>query len=95
MRALVKDYYGQQLQGSDDLKTNACCDASPLPTWLKPLLARVHPEVNARYYGRAPAARGVSSTRPRLWLRSRLLQRRSKTTLSRRRLTPCAQRSRF
>lgn len=51
MRVLVKDYYGQQLTGSGDLKTNACCDASPLPTWLKPLLERVHPEVYKRYYG--------------------------------------------
>jgi arsenite methyltransferase len=51
MRALVKDYYGQQLQGSHDLGTNACCEASPAPTWLKPLLARVPPEVSARYYG--------------------------------------------
>ena len=47
----VKDYYGRQLQTSADLKTDACCDASSVPTWLKPLLARIHPEVMARYYG--------------------------------------------
>lgn len=51
MREAVKDYYGQQLQSSKDLKTSACCDAEQLPNWLKPLLARVHPEVSARYYG--------------------------------------------
>jgi len=51
MHDLVKDYYGQQLQTSDDLKTTACCDASQMPVWLKPLLARVHPEVLSRYYG--------------------------------------------
>ena len=48
---LVQDYYGHQLQGTADLKTSACCDASAMPEWLKPLLARVHPEVLSRYYG--------------------------------------------
>ena len=51
MHELVKDYYGRQLQHSDDLKTSACCDASQVPGWLKPLLARIHPEVISRYYG--------------------------------------------
>jgi arsenite methyltransferase len=51
MHELVKDYYGRQLQSSDDLKTSACCDLSQVPEWLKPLLARIHPEVLARYYG--------------------------------------------
>lgn len=51
MHDIVQDYYGKQLQHSDDLKTSACCDASAQPAWLKPLLARVHPEVLARYYG--------------------------------------------
>ncbi len=48
---LVQDYYGRQLQSSSDLKTSACYDVSSLPDWLKPLLARIHPEVLARYYG--------------------------------------------
>lgn len=48
---IVQDYYGRQLQSSADLKTSACCDASQMPEWLKPLLARIHPEVLARYYG--------------------------------------------
>ncbi len=51
MHNLVKDYYGRQLQHSDDLKTSACCDMSQVPGWLKPLLARIHPEVTSRYYG--------------------------------------------
>lgn len=51
MHDLVKDYYGRQLTGSADLKTSACCDASRVPSWLKPLLARIHPEVLGRYYG--------------------------------------------
>lgn len=49
--SLVQDYYGHQLQGTADLKTSACCDASAMPEWLKPLLARIHPEVLSRYYG--------------------------------------------
>ena len=48
---LVQAYYGQELQSSADLKTTACCDADAIPGWLKPLLARVHPEVSSRYYG--------------------------------------------
>lgn len=48
---LVQDYYGQQLQSTADLKTTACCDISAVPEWLKPLLARIHPEVLSRYYG--------------------------------------------
>ncbi len=51
MHEIVQDYYGRQLQHSDDLKTSACCDVSQTPEWLKPLLEKVHPEVLARYYG--------------------------------------------
>jgi len=51
MHELVKDYYGRRLRSSNDLKTSACCDASQTPAWLKPLLARIHPEVTSRYYG--------------------------------------------
>ncbi|MCP5143877.1 MAG: methyltransferase domain-containing protein [Gammaproteobacteria bacterium] len=48
---IVKDYYGAQLQSTADLKTSACCDITAIPSWLKPLLANIHPEVLARYYG--------------------------------------------
>ena len=51
MQELVQAYYGQELQSSADLKTSACCDADAVPAWLKPLLARIHPDVLARYYG--------------------------------------------
>ncbi len=51
MRDIVQDYYGKQLQSSDDLKTSACCDISALPSWLKPLIDNIHPEVLSRYYG--------------------------------------------
>jgi|GEM_PF-1599436 len=48
---IVQDHYGRQLQHSDDLKTSACCDIGQMLTWLKPLLARIHPGVLSRYYG--------------------------------------------
>lgn len=51
MYDVVQDYYGKQLQSTDDLKTSACCDISNMPSWLKPLLANIHPEVLSRYYG--------------------------------------------
>ncbi|WP_444904883.1 methyltransferase domain-containing protein [Microbulbifer sp. CnH-101-E] len=51
MHDIVQDYYGRQLKSTSDLKTDACCDASAVPSWLKPLLANIHPEVLSRYYG--------------------------------------------
>ena len=51
MHDIVQDYYGRQLKSTADLKTTACCDISTVPEWLKPLLARIHPEVLSRYYG--------------------------------------------
>ncbi|MGE3172102.1 MAG: methyltransferase domain-containing protein [Planctomycetota bacterium] len=47
----VKEYYGKRLQGQKDLKTDACCTTASVPPHLRPLLAKVHPEVAARYYG--------------------------------------------
>lgn len=51
MHEIVKDYYGKQLQGTADLKTSACCDFTEMPTWMKTLLAQIHPEVIEHYYG--------------------------------------------
>jgi arsenite methyltransferase len=47
----VQEYYGATLTTSGDLRTDACCDASSIPEALRPLLARIHPEVLSRYYG--------------------------------------------
>ena len=47
----VQAYYGATLSSSADLRTDACCDASSVPAALRPLLARIHPEVLSRYYG--------------------------------------------
>ena len=48
---MVKEYYGRTLQGSGDLKTDACCDASAVPPHIREVLSAIHPEVTARYYG--------------------------------------------
>ncbi len=47
----VKEYYGKTLQGSQDLKTDACCTDTQIPQHIKNALADVHNEVLARYYG--------------------------------------------
>ncbi|WP_211829744.1 methyltransferase domain-containing protein [Kistimonas asteriae] len=47
----VKDYYGKVLQGSDDLKTNACCTGAALPAYIRSALSDIHDEVLTRYYG--------------------------------------------
>ena len=48
---VVKDYYGKVLKTSKDLKASACCDGGGVPAHLEPLLANVHEEVRAKYYG--------------------------------------------
>jgi arsenite methyltransferase len=48
---VVKDYYGKVLKSSKDLKTSACCDGGVVPVHLEALLANVHEEVRAKYYG--------------------------------------------
>jgi SAM-dependent methyltransferase len=48
---VVKDYYGKVLKTSEDLKTSACCDGGSVPAHLEALLANVHEEVRAKYYG--------------------------------------------
>jgi Methylase involved in ubiquinone/menaquinone biosynthesis len=47
----VKDYYGKVLQGSQDLKTNACCSPDEMSDGLKRALSNIHDEVLSRYYG--------------------------------------------
>lgn len=51
MKEVVKEYYGQTLQGSADLQTDACCTQGDLPSYVKRILGKIHPEVLARYYG--------------------------------------------
>ena len=47
----VKDYYGKTLRTSADLKTQACCMPDDVPGYVRQLLANVHNEVLAKYYG--------------------------------------------
>ncbi len=47
----VQEYYGETLQNSADLKTSACCPIDAIPPHLRPLLKKVHPEVQERFYG--------------------------------------------
>jgi arsenite methyltransferase len=49
-RAQVQDYYGTQLQTSQDLLTNACC-TDDIPLAHRRILAQLEPEVLAKYYG--------------------------------------------
>lgn len=47
----VQNYYGQELQQSSDLKTNACCTLVAPPKYILEALRKVHDEVQAKYYG--------------------------------------------
>lgn len=51
MYDIVKDYYGRALQGSEDLQTDACCTVDSIPDAIKPIMAKIHPEVSGKYYG--------------------------------------------
>ena len=45
----AQDYYGNVLEGSVDLKTDACATIAAPPPAVRKALANVHPEVKARY----------------------------------------------
>jgi len=47
----VKDYYGKELEKSEDLKTNACCTLVEPPKYIKNILSKIHDEVMSKYYG--------------------------------------------
>lgn len=47
----VKDYYGKQLQSSEDLKSNACCPIAAPPKYIQEILDLIHDEVKDKYYG--------------------------------------------
>jgi ubiquinone/menaquinone biosynthesis C-methylase UbiE len=47
----VKNYYGQVLQKSDDLQTDACSTEEVMPEFVKRVLSNIHDEVLIRYYG--------------------------------------------
>lgn len=47
----IREYYGQVLQSSADLKTSACCLAEAMPPHVAAILKDIHPEVKDRFYG--------------------------------------------
>lgn len=47
----VQTYYGETLQSSADLQTNACCTPDAMPGHVKKILGQIHDEVLTRYYG--------------------------------------------
>lgn len=47
----VQEYYGTELQTSEDLKTNACCTLTKPPKHILNALKNVHDEVQSKYYG--------------------------------------------
>ncbi len=50
-KSAVQEYYGQTLQTSSDLQTDACCTADALPEFAKPIVSKIHSEVLEKYYG--------------------------------------------
>lgn len=48
---IVKEYYGETLQGSDDLKTDACVTTGLPPLYVRRAMSGIHEEVASRYYG--------------------------------------------
>lgn len=51
MRDQVRDYYGDVLQSSGDLKSDACCEISTPEPHILDALKNIHPEVASKYYG--------------------------------------------
>lgn len=47
----VAHYYGQVLQSSADLKTDACCPTGAIPAAYRSLINRIHPDILNRFYG--------------------------------------------
>lgn len=47
----VKKYYGEVVQKTSDLKTDACCTADALPIHIKKILPLIENEIKSKYYG--------------------------------------------
>lgn len=47
----VQNYYGQELQQSSDLKTDACCTKVVIPLFIRKIIERIHPDVIAKFVG--------------------------------------------
>ena len=51
VKQTVKQYYGEALQSTTDLKTNACCTLDTLPDHIRSVLPLIHDEIRSKYYG--------------------------------------------
>ena len=59
-----KEYYGQSLQSTDDLRTGACCPSDSVPTHVRRVLPMLHHEITERFYGcGSPIPDGLSGLR--------------------------------
>jgi ubiquinone/menaquinone biosynthesis C-methylase UbiE len=47
----VKKYYGEVVQKTSDLKTDACCTLDALPVHIKDVLPLIEDEIKSKYYG--------------------------------------------
>ncbi|MCL4165206.1 UNVERIFIED_CONTAM: hypothetical protein GTU68_054144, partial [Idotea baltica] len=47
----ARDYYGEVLTKSSDLRTSACCPAQAPPVWLRQAIARLPDEILTKFYG--------------------------------------------
>ncbi len=47
----VSDYYGEVLQQSSDLKTNACYTIEEIPLYMKKALNNIHDDVMMKHHG--------------------------------------------
>lgn len=47
----VKQYYGEELKGSADLKTSACCTLDSIPEHVKKVLPYIAEEIKEKFYG--------------------------------------------
>ncbi|RMG00160.1 MAG: DUF3641 domain-containing protein, partial [Nitrospirae bacterium] len=64
LRDKVRDYYGDKLKSSGDLKTTACCPADAMPSYVREVMPYIVNEIKERFYGCGspipPAIRGCT-----------------------------------
>lgn len=51
LRDDVRNYYGEVLQSSDDLQTDACCSAESIPRAYRPIVSKIHDDILDKFYG--------------------------------------------
>jgi len=51
IKQTIKKYYGEELQGTSDLKTNACCMLDSLPDHISKITPLISDEIKKKYYG--------------------------------------------